>query len=616
MVGICGWTSNQSSGGNEATTLERMASLLSVNNNPEILRDYQAFYALAASGPPNSIGLISRENVLIAVQGSIRWLDADLANTARQHGAATALADAYRHDGIGFFSRLSGPFALAIVDQANHKSLIAIDRLGISSMFYTVRESQLIFSSNARSIRSHPEVDPEIDPQALFDYLYFHMIPSPRCIYRGVEKLLPGQYLLFEDNKVHKRFYWQPTYSENTETNTALLETEFLDTLRSSISRASESNKTGAFLSGGTDSSTVAGMLREVSGSGIDTYSIGFNAEGYDEMEYARIATKHFGTRPHEYYLTPQDVVDAIPLIAKAYDEPFGNASAVPAYYCAKLAKADNVEVLLAGDGGDELFAGNERYAKQKIFELYFRIPESLRHSLIEPTLLNSPLLGSFKPFAKARSYIQQANVPLPDRLETYNFVNRFPLGDIFVQDFLGRVNTDEPIEYLRETYARANTSSTLDRMLFSDWKFTLADNDLRKVNRMTELAGIEVRYPLLDEELLDFSTRLAPALKLRGFKLRYFFKHALRGFLPPEILSKSKHGFGLPFGVWMNTYEPLREIANESLNSLAQRGIVKPEFIAKLQQLHQEYPSYYGVMIWILMMLEQWFQSEPTGKQ
>jgi len=609
MSGICGWSIYQPKHQSNASIIDKMASKLSVNRGHPAITDHQHYSSLASVGTPENTSIYKQDGVFIAIEGKLRWQDQELAQLSSEFSVAHALAAAYRIHGVNLFGKLSGAFAFAILDENNHRTLIAIDRIGISSLFYSFSQEQLIFSSNARSIQAHPDVKSEINPQAIFDYLYFHMVPSPRCIFSGVEKLLPGQYLLVENNSLSKEFYWNPDFSETSNSSQSLLGVELIKNIEDSISRAAENTSIGAFLSGGIDSSTVAGMLRKTKGQPVDTYSIGFDAPGFDEMEYARIAAKHFDIRLHEYYLTPQDVVDAIPLIAQAYDEPFGNASAVPAYYCAKLAKADNINTLLAGDGGDELFAGNERYAKQKVFELYFKLPQAIRQHILEPAIFNFPFGDALKPIAKSRSYIQQANVLLPDRLETYNLLNRIPLENIFEQSFLGQVDANEPITLLRESYDRRKDASSLNRMLLTDWKFTLADSDLRKVNRMTELAQIEVRYPLLDEALVEFSTHIPSSLKLRGFKLRYFFKQTLNGFLPTEILTKSKHGFGLPFGLWMNTYSPLYEIAHDSLSKLSQRGIVNPAFISQLQKLHQEFPNYYGVMIWVLMMLEQWLQ-------
>ena len=616
MSGICGWSNNKASFANTSPVLQQMADKLMINQRHALLTAPLECCALAAVGPSGKIGINSQNGLHATIHGSFRWLDSDLTRVGKEQGHGQALIHAYQRHGTDFLQSISGSFALCIVDETNRRTLIAIDRLGISSLFYSLRDGRLIFSSNAKALSSHPDVGAEINPQSVYDYFYFHMVPSPGCIFKSAEKLLPGQFLLFEDGKSSTGFYWQAKYNELSSSSVSDLETQFMDILTASVKRAAEDSKTGTFLSGGTDSSTVAGIFRKQAGFPVSTYSIGFNADGFDETYYAKLASRHFGTTPHEYFLTPQDVVAAIPEIANAYDEPFGNASAVPAYFCAKLAHADGLDTLLAGDGGDELFAGNARYAKQKVFELYHQLPGALRRFVIEPAIFNFPLGGSLAPVAKARSYIRQANIPLPDRLEAYNFLHRMALAEIFDPGFLATVDTNAPTSYLRETYARAKAQSALNRMLFLDLKFTLADNDLRKVNRMCELGQMEVRYPLLDEELLRFSADLPASLKLRGYKLRYFFKHALRDFLPKEILSKSKHGFGLPFGVWLDSYEPLREIACQSLASLSTRGIVNPGFVKEIQRLHSEHPSYYGTMIWVMMIFEQWLQnaSQPQS--
>ena len=609
MSGICGWSNNQLNLELAASTLDSMASELQINPEHAIKVAVAEYASLATVGLSTNNEIYSNEAFCVAIQGHVHWLDDELARASINQGLAQTIVNAYIRTNIDFLKKLSGNFALCLIDLSKRKTLIAIDKIGISSLFFSVAHNQLVFASDARAITKHPHTNTAINPQAIFDYLYFHMVPSPRCIFDNVEKLLPGEYVLFEDNNVKRGHYWQVDYSKIQDGTLSEQQNKFLEILEASVSRSANETKTGAFLSGGTDSSSIAGMYRKIKKQPIDTFSIGFEAEGFDETEYARIAAKHFDTTPHEYYLKPQDVVDAIPLIAKAYDEPFGNASAVPTFFCAQLAQLNGMNTLLAGDGGDEIFGGNERYAKQKVFELYHKVPRFLRNAIIEPLLVSSPLSDKLWPLAKAKSYVNQANIPLPDRLETYNFLKRIPLTDIFDDGFLSSISPDEPAALLREIYHSANSTSSLNKMLFLDLKFTLADSDLRKVNRMCELAKMEVRYPFLDEEFIDFTAQLPEHLKLKGFKLRYFFKHALRDFLPKEILTKQKHGFGLPFGVWMNTYQPLKELAHDSTLALSKRGIIKPSFINSIHQGHQEHPSYYGVFIWVLMMLEQWFQ-------
>jgi asparagine synthase (glutamine-hydrolysing) len=372
----------------------------------------------------------------------------------------------------------------------------------------------------------------------------------------------------------------------------------------------SKGERCGTFLSGGTDSSTITGLLGATSGAPAQTFSIGFDAEGYDEMVYARIAARHFGAAQHEYYVTPGDVVDAIPRIADTYDQPFGNASAVPTYYCAKLAHDSGMSRMLGGDGGDELYGGNARYAKQRQFAFYERIPPFLRHGLIEPVANRLPLTGQVALLRKARSYVAQASMPMPERYDSYNLLERLGAANVLTADFLAGIDTAAPARRLREIYGASDAQSLINRMLALDFQITLADNDLPKVTRMCELAKIDVAFPMLHDDVIDFSLRLPPGEKLRGNRLRHFFKEALKDFLPPEVIAKQKHGFGLPVGVWLQGREGLRTLAGDTLATLRGRQIVRADFIDRLLDEHlATHAGYYGTMVWILMMLELWFQ-------
>ena len=294
--------------------------------------------------------------------------------------------------------------------------------------------------------------------------------------------------------------------------------------------------------------------------------------------------------------------------MAAAYDEPFGNSSALPALFCASLARQDGKRRLLAGDGGDELYAGNARYAKQQVFEVFQHLPSPLQTLL---RALTAPLPGGAPLLGKVKSYVAQASVPLPDRLQSYNYVYRLGVAAMFTPDFAAGIDTQLPSQLDRDIYQRPADASTLNRMLYLDWQHTLADNDLRKVGRMCALAGIEVRYPMLDEAVVEHSLRIPSRLKLPSGRLRDFYKQAVRGFLPEAIINKSKHGFGLPFGVWMADHPGLREMAGDNLARLRRRGILRPEFIDRALHLHQqEHAAYYGELVWVMMMLELWLTS------
>lgn len=603
MSGICGWSGIQDESTDVITV---MASALGRMDRSQADSLTGTCGALATD---KSGSVASSQNVLTAISGKPQFQDRRLDALATTEGAAHALARGYLEQGEAIFESLLGTFSAAILDGRDASAYLATDRSGICPMIYSVSEETLVFGSTLDAINRHPCIKAELNPQAIYNYVFFHMIPGPESIYLGQFHLLPGQYLAFKKGRAVVKSYWKMHFSEHEKAPFEVLKAEFLSVLRKSVAQAAQGAKTGTFLSGGTDSSTLAGMLSEATGRAAPTYSIGFEAEGYDEMEYARIASSHFGTQHHEYYVTPKDVAKAIPEIASIYDQPFGNASAVPTYYCAKLAREDGIERLLGGDGGDELFGGNARYAKQKIFSIYDAIPAPLRKHFIEPLAFGLPGSKSIPPLRKLQSYIEQASVPMPGRLETYNLLERLGPANIFMPEFLSQIDTGNPLLLLGQIYHGADAQTQLNRMLALDLKFTLADNDLPKVVKTCELAGVDVAFPMLADSVVAFSARLDPELKLKGTRLRYFFKEALRGFLPDEILSKSKHGFGLPFGEWLKTDKALQELALDSLSSLKSRNIFRPEFIDELIRLHaKNHSGYYGTMIWVLMMLEQWF--------
>lgn len=544
---------------------------------------------------------------LVAVWGKARFADADLAALAQRHGTARALAQGYGSKGSGVLAGLSGACTVAILDCRSGEGMLAIDRMGTRPLCYGVVGGKLVFGSTLDSISAFPGSTAGIDRQAIYDYVYFHMVPAPQTIHAGRRRLLPGSLLTWRDGKPETRSYWEMRFAENEKRPLPELKEAFLASLREGVRNAAQGGTVGTFLSGGTDSSTVAGILGEVTGEPARTYSIGFEAQGYDEMSYARVAARHFGTRHHEYYVTPADVVSAIPRIAEVYDQPFGNSSVVPTYFCARLAKRDGIEILLGGDGGDELFGGNERYAKQRLYSLYSDLPRVLRKGLIEPLAFLPPEIGIA---GKVQRYIANASLPMPARYDNYNLLERLGAGNLFTPEFLACVDVQGPRATLAQAYDGAHASSLINRMLALDLRFTLADNDLPKVMRACELAGIEVRYPLLDDTVVAFSAALPPRLKLKGTRLRYFFKESLRGFLPDEIITKTKHGFGLPFGPWLQTHEPLRQLALDSLTDLKKRGFVRSDFIDELTSTHVEsHPGYYGTMVWVLMLLEQWLK-------
>ncbi|OJW49884.1 MAG: asparagine synthase [Thiobacillus sp. 65-1059] len=605
MDGIFGWLGDHGAHQDLIRHMGRAACL-----SPEGLLQQHSSQVLgvAACSRFGKADIHVENGLAAALHGRPRFLDDELAQIARDQNPAMAVAYGWLRFGEKLPTLMHGNFAFAVIEPLKKKACLALDRVGAERLCYAQRGGHLVFGSSVQNVAAHPAVGRNIDPQAIYDYLYFHTLPAPRSLYQGVRKLLPGQIVTLKNGALSRGFYWQADY--------AAVGADFdshrrsFRTILDQAVRDADAPATAAFLSGGTDSSTVVGALTAARGAAVDTFSIGFDAAGFDEMEYARCAAERYDSRRHEYYLKPADIVTAIPVIAREYDEPFGNASAVPTYFCAQAAREAGFERMLAGDGGDEIFGGNVRYAKQRLFETYARLPALLRHGMIEPLTLLPGLSGRF-PLAKLKSYVDQAKVGLPLRLESYNFLHRTPLEQIFAADFIDAVDPSAPGAALSEAYERTASDHYINRMMHLDLKFTLADNDLRKVGTMTEAAGIEVRYPLLDDRLVAFANHLPVDYKVRGQKLRWFFKEALRDLLPEQIINKTKHGFGLPFGVWSTQYAPLGELVGDSLADFKQRGWIRPAYLDHMLAMQRgPHASYYGVMIWLTMMLEQWLQA------
>lgn len=534
-----------------------------------------------------------------------------------QERTARALAEGYLEAGRDPVAVAAGHAGCLVIDQVAGTVAAVMPHIGLGQTYWRAVSGMLAIASSPHGLAALGGQAPKISLDALYQYVYFHMLPGPTTIFEGVSKLDGGHWLRWDGSHAELQRYWRPRFDDEPRFTEADATAELHRLLSEAVRGALESvGPAGAFLSGGLDSSTVAGLAARER-PGIPTVSMGFDAQGYDEMEYARLASRHFGTTPLEYYVTPDDVLSTLPEIAQSFPEPFGNSSAAAAYHCARIARDHGLQRLLAGDGGDELFGGNERYAKQLVFERYGRVPSTLRKRLLEPSVAAAAKVTRGFPIGKAASYIEQANVPLPDRLQAYNFLHRHPPGDVFSAGLLEHAHASEPLRLLRDEYRVPTTSSPVDRMLFLDWKFTLHDNDLVKVNTMCHLAGVEVAYPMLDPAIVDFSLRVPGDWKVRHGELRWFYKRAMRDFLPREIITKTKHGFGLPFGVWTRTHDGLRRLSENALASLAERGFFRQEFLTEALRLHREgHASYYGELVWILMALELWLQRHrPTAR-
>jgi asparagine synthase (glutamine-hydrolysing) len=543
----------------------------------------------------------------VAIRGAPRWRELPVRGGV---GDAATVAAHYRAEGTGFLAKLGGSFAIAIVDRENDSIVLAIDRFGIERIAYAEGVDALYFATSAEALARAPAVGLSVDLQSIYDYLFFHMIPAPRTLYRGVAKLPAASLLRYRPGRLTVERYWQPQFAARGAAGVAQPASELLGALETGVRDSQPQADSGAFLSGGLDSSSVSGVLARVVPR-ARTFSIGFATAGFDELEYARIAAKRYGCEAVEYVAQARDVVELLPSIAAAYDEPFGNSSALPTLCCARLAREHGVSHLLAGDGGDEIFAGNSRYVDQQVFERYALLPRFMRRGLLEPALNIMPRgLQRIDVLRRARNYVAQANTPLPRRLESWNLLVKLGIANLLAPEFLRAIDPEEPLRHMDRVYGACPPADTVDKMMFYDWQFTLADNDLRKVEAMCELAGVRVSYPMLDNAVVDLSTRVPPDVKIAGGSLRYFYKDAMRDFLPREIIEKKKHGFGLPFGLWLRESPAMQEMFFGALSRLRARRVIRTELLDDIRRLNDtDDASYYGVLIWVLAMLEHWLE-------
>lgn len=610
MGGICGWTGCNMAADERRALVEKMIAPVTQYDNRCVQIVIGKKTALALAGHPDSLHTCREQDIIVGLWGHIKFKDDPANRFFESHDVAKSFLDRWLKNGQKVLSETTGEFVACILDENREQCILAVDRMGSRPLVYHANGHQLLFSSSSDALIRHPLAKPEINTQSLFNYLYFSMVPSPDTIYKNQYRLKPGEYLTFQNGNIKAVPYWTPHFHDSGQRSFEELKHELRTLLHSSVRDTIGNRTVGAFLSGGTDSSTIAGILGEVTGKPALTYSIGFEAAGYDEMEYARIAARHFSTHHHEYYVTPDDVVSAIPQVAAIFDQPFGNASAIPAYYCARMAKADGVDRILGGDGGDELFGGNERYAQQYLFSLYEYLPAFVRKKILEPWAESAAKKNYPSLLRKTYRYVEQAAIPLPDRIHTYNLLVNHGVQSVFTAEFLADIDTTTPESLNNEIYHRIDTKSLINRLLAYDWQITLTDNDLPKVVKACELAQMDVAFPLISDEMIAFSTRLQPHYKVKGTRLRYFFKEALKDFLPHEIIAKQKQGFGLPFGVWLQQHPQLSALAADSLTDLKSRHLIRADFIDALLDQHlKEHASYNGTMIWMLMMLEYWYK-------
>jgi asparagine synthase (glutamine-hydrolysing) len=596
--------------------IDRMSTALAMpgESKSALASGHSAAFGASSRWPFQRVGAI--EGVRVAVDADLYNIG-ELDELLKREGfdptrmeLAEKLARLYLLRGPDLVKHLQGGFVFAIWDERQRKLMLAVDRFGFKTLYWARTSDGVLFASRVGAVRSALETSADVNPATIVQYLLYSVVPAPLTIFRGIERLAPGFRVILEDGEISVQRYWDLEYVEDSSKSESSWAIELREEMRGAVHRhlsgcARES--TGAYLSGGTDSSSVVAFMSDRF-SPVNTFSISFPVSDYNEIDFARTTAGRFSTEHSERCLSPEDAVAAIPKIIRYYDEPFANSSAIASYHCALLAREKGVDTLLAGDGGDELFGGNARYATDKRFALYQVLPGWIRRYGVEP--LVSALPDSDGRLSLPRRYVRRARIPNPRRILSYNFFLNMEAQKIFEPDFLGQSPTSEWLHLAEAHFRAAHASSELNRLLYMDVKMTLGDNDLRKVSGTAELAGVRVRYPLLDTKLAEFSGRIPTSLKLKGMEKRYIFKKAMKGILPDKVLSKKKHGFGVPLGEWFLHDRQLKCLVQDVLHDprTRQRGYFRQGFLDEVSSLHeQENAGFYGEILWYLVALELW---------
>ena len=533
-----------------------------------------------------------------------------LGHTFYTNSDTEAIVHAYDQYGADCPKHLRGMFAFAIWNETNQELFLARDRVGKKPLLYAQIEGDLVFGSEFSSLLLHPQISRDVNLEALDHYLSFMCIPAPMTAYRAIRKLEPGNWLRWRKGEVTTERYWKPDFSKKLKIDEQEAGDQTVEILRDAVRcRLMSEVPLGAFLSGGIDSSAVVALMSQESSERIKTFSIGFDEQDFSELHHARRVAEHVGADHHEFVVRP-DAVEVLPLLVEHYGEPYADSSAVPTYYVARETRK-HVTVALNGDGGDESFAGYERYAAMQLAERYRKLPSFLRESVIQEVVARVPASELGRGRVKAfKRFVQAASLPKVDRymrwMSTFNSDLKTSLySDSFRQELRG----NQPVDLLRPWFAHVNGSGIVDAALQADIMTYLPNDLLVKVDIATMAVSLEARSPFLDHHLIEFAASLPEKFKLRGLTTKYLLKKILRKLLPSENLSRRKMGFGVPIGHWFRgTMQPfLREVL--LAERAVSRGLFKPEVVRSLIDQHARSERDHSHQLWTFLMLELWFQ-------
>jgi asparagine synthase (glutamine-hydrolysing) len=508
-------------------------------------------------------------------------------------------------------ARLDGMFAFAIWDDRSERLVLGRDRLGKKPLYFWAGAGGVVFGSEIKAVVSDPAVPRRLDPDAIPAYLTFGYVPTPRTFYEGVQSLPPGHVLVAERGMpVRILEYWRPPVGGDNGDRAggpgSLDEAgeELRRLLTASVAKRLVADvPVGAFLSGGIDSSAVVSLMAVLSTIPVRTFTIGFDdRDGYDERPFARQVAERFGTEHTEFVVQP-DAVDLVERLVHHHDQPFGDASAIPTYLLSELTR-QHVTVALCGDGGDELFAGYERFSAAVAMRQLQRLPVAVRQGL-RAGAERTPGVQRARLVRRAARFVASGERPMPDYYRAWiSYVPDDTVADLVVAP------SSWGVDDYRQIWAGSAGAAFLDRLLDLNLRTYLLDDLLPKVDRMSMAHGLEVRTPFLDRDVVPFALALPPAMKLRGWSRKRVLKHAMRDLLTPEILNRPKRGFGVPLDRWFRT--DLRPFVEARLIGPQARlnAHVRHEALQRLWQEHLQGAGN-GLALWTLLTLEVFLEAQ-----
>jgi asparagine synthase (glutamine-hydrolysing) len=518
----------------------------------------------------------------------------------------------YEEEGPDCFSHLNGMFAIALWDANRRRLVLARDRLGKKPLVYRHEPGRLLFASELKSLLEVSGLPREIDPAAIDEYLTYQYIPHPKTVFRGFQKLPPGHYAVFQDDRLEIRPFWQPDFAHERRLSERDAVEELRELLNSAVRIRMRSDvPLGAFLSGGVDSSIIVALMQQQSAEPVKTFTIGFPVKEYDETPYADRVARHLKT-DHRVLEVKPDALDILPKLAYHYDEPFADSSAIPTWYVSELTRR-HVTVALSGDGGDELFAGYNRYLwTEQLAHAVKAMPQSLRHASAMALRALAPQTWD-RLFALAPASWRPT---LPgDKLHKIATVLDNPTPDAIYRRLVSQWERPEEVAAagrepdgpLWDATIAADFPDLVARMQFLDMVTYLPDDILTKVDRATMAVGLEGRVPLLDHRVVSYAWSLPRSLKLRGGHSKWLLRRVLERYVPSSLTDRPKMGFGVPIDAWLRG--PLREWAESLLAParLTSNGFVRVEPVRKAWQEHIQGARNWQYPLWTVLMLQAW---------